>query len=146
MSTSRGISMIAALLAAPIVTLAQSVEGVWTLAEHASETSSPSEPLGLMILSDGYYSRVFVRTNEPRQLLGDAPTPEQQIESWTPFIANSGRYSLMGSTLTFQITVAKVVAAMGTEATAQVEFEGDSLWLTGMLEGEETRQRWIRAN
>ena len=134
------------MLVTPGVASAQSIEGVWRLAEYEGENVRPADPVGLMIVADGHYSRVFVRSEQPRQPVRDSPTPEQQFESWQPFVANSGTYTFDGSTLTFRVEVAKVVTAIGTSATAQVQFQGDSVWLTGTLEGDEARQRWVRVN
>ncbi len=134
------------LLVTPVVASAQSIEGVWQLAEYEGQDFAPTEPVGLMILADGHYSRAFVRSENPRQPVGDSPTPEQQMASWQAFIANSGRYTLDGSTLTLSIDVAKVAGVMGTTATAQVQFDGDAVVLSGLLEGDQSRQRWVRVN
>ena len=134
------------VLLAPVVTSAQSIEGVWRLAEHEGDAGTSAQPVGLMILSDGYYSRAFVRSENPRPAIPDSATSEQQFESWQPFVSNSGTYSLDGSTLTLRLEVAKVVGAMNTSSTAEVRFEDDSVWITGNLEGEDSRQRWVRVN
>ena len=89
------------------VASAQSIEGVWKLAEYEGENVRPADPVGLMIVADGNYSRVFVRSEQPRQPVGNSPTPEQQFESWQPFVANSGTYTFDGSTLTFRVEVAE---------------------------------------
>ena len=140
--------LVAVLLALPTLAAAQSIEGAWRLTEYESENYDSAAAHGLMIFADGHYSRVFVRANEQRHPLGQNPTPEQQFASWNPFVANSGRYSLSGSTLTLNIDVAKVVGAANGSVTMQVEFDGDALWLTGDgIEGAtNTRQRWVRAN
>ena len=140
------ILLLLAILATPAAASAQSLEGVWSLTEYESENLNPAEPHGLMIFADGHYSRVYVRSAEPREPLGDSPTPEQLVQSIGPFISNSGTYTLSGSTLTLQIDVAKVVGVIGSSATAEVEFDGNSIWLTGTLEGINGRQRWERVN
>ena len=135
------------LLAGPMAAAAQSIEGVWRLAEFESANlPAPTEVTGLMIFADGHYSRAFVRASEPRRPTDQSATPEEILAAWGPFIANSGTYTVDGSTLTFQVVVAKVPAAMRTSTTVEVRFEGDSLWLSGeSVEGAtDTRQRWIR--
>ena len=140
------VMLIAMMLLLPALASAQSIEGVWRLAEYESDNVSPAEPHGLMIFADGHYSRVFVRSADPREPVGDSPTPEQQVASWAPFIANSGTYTIEGATLTLQPTVAKVVGAIGNPMTAQVRFEGDSVRLSGVLEGADSQQRWERVD
>ena len=84
---------------------------------------------------------------EQRQPVGPDATAEEQFASWNPFIANSGTYTLEGSTLTLHIGVAKVAGVMGTSTTVEVEFDGDALLLTGDIEGATgSRQRWVRVN
>ena len=140
--------LVAVLLALPTLAVAQSIEGAWRLEEFESANlPSPAETPGLMILADGRYSRVFVRGREPRQPIGPDATPAEQLASWNPFIANSGTYTLEGSTLTLDIVVAKVAGVMGTSTTVEVEFDGDALLLTGDIEGAtSSRQRWVRVN
>ena len=53
------------------VASAQSIEGVWRLAEYEGENVRPADPVGLMIVADGHYSRVFVRSEQPRQPVGN---------------------------------------------------------------------------
>ena len=135
-------------LLAPQVAPAQSIEGAWQLAEYSSpDGPTYTEPASLMIFADGYYSRVFVRTNDTRQALSEASTDAARVATWTPFISNSGTYTLNGSTLTMEVAVAKQPSAIGTTTTLEARIEGNTLVLTGDAEGvAATTQRWVRAS
>ena len=99
----RRLTVLAVALVAlsPCTASAQSIEGAWRLAEYSSpDGPTYTEPPSLMIFTDGYYSRVFVRTNDTRQPLTEASTDADRVAAWTPFVSNSGTYTLSGSTLT----------------------------------------------
>jgi hypothetical protein len=97
-------------LAAVVITLmavstvpasAQSIEGAWRLAEYSSaDGPTYSDTESLMIFANGYYSRLFVRAVERRAPLSAESTDADRIAAWSPFVANSGTYSVDGSTLT----------------------------------------------
>ena len=130
------------------VARAQSIEGAWRLAEYSSpDGPTYTEPASLMIFADGYYSRVFVRTNDTRQPLTPASTDADRVAAWTPFVSNSGTYTVDGSTLTVLASVAKMPSTNRTPTTFEFRIEGNTLWLTGSAEGvADTTQRWVRAS
>ncbi len=132
----------------PCTASAQSIEGAWRLAEYSSpDGPTYTEPASLMIFADGYYSRMFVRTNDTRQPLTQASTDADRVAAWTPFVSNSGTYTLDGSTLTLLADVAKMPSTNRTPTTFQVQIEGNTLVLTGSAEGvADTTQRWVRAS
>ena len=116
----------------PCTASAQSIEGAWRLAEYSSpDGPTYTEPASLMIFADGYYSRMFVRTNDTRQPLTQASTDADRVAAWTPFVSNSGTYTLDGSTLTLLADVAKMPSTNRTPTTFQVQIEGNTLVLTG---------------
>ncbi len=132
----------------PCTASAQSIEGAWRLAEYSSpDGPTYTEPASLMIFADGYYSRMFVRTNDTRQPLTQVSTDADRVAAWTPFVSNSGTYTLDGSTLTLLANVAKMPSTNRTPTTFQVQIEGNTLVLTGSAEGvADTTQLCVRAS
>ena len=113
---------------------AQSLVGAWTLEE--AEITGGDNPRtfadrsGLMIFTATHYSQVYVTGNE-RPQLGENATDAERLAAFTPFIANGGTYTLDGSTLTLQLSVAKNPNAMNATRTSEVRFEGDdTVWFT----------------
>ena len=139
---------VALVALSPCMASAQSIEGAWRLAEYSSPAGPTyTEPASLMIFADGYYSRVFVRTNDTRQPLTEASTDADRVAAWTPFVSNSGTYTLNGSTLTMLAAVAKMPSTNRTPTTLEFRIEGNTLWLEGSAEGvANTTQRWVRAS
>lgn len=146
----RSLTVVAVALVAlsPCTASAQSIEGAWRLAEYSSpDGPTYTDPPSLMIFADGYYSRVFVRTNDTRQPLNEASTDADRVAAWNPFVSNSGTYTISGSTLTLLATVAKMPSTNRTPNTWEFRIEGNTLRLTGSGEGvADTRQRWVRAS
>ncbi len=135
-------------LLAPSVAVGQSIEGAWQLAEYSSPNGPTyTEPASLMIFADGYYSRVYVRANDPRQAVTETSTNAERVATWDPFVSNSGTYTFNGSTLTRRIMVAKQPSVIGTTTTLEARIDGNTLVLTGNSEGDTaTTQRWVRAS
>jgi hypothetical protein len=132
-----------AMTVLPALASAQTIEGAWRLAEYSSdggETVRNAE--SLMIIAGGHYSRLFVRTNETRE----TPTTDtERVAVWEPFVANSGTYTVSGSTFTFTPVVAKMPSASRSPVTLQFTVNGNELVLTGNAEGAtDTMQRWVR--
>jgi hypothetical protein len=139
-----GIGVLAAALS--ITTHAQPkgktpVEGVWRVAEIQTiggqnpGTVSNPQP-GLYIFTSGHYSVMTVNAAKPRTTVpfqGTNLTDAQKIalyDHWAPFTANSGTYTIKGSTLTTRPLVAKNEGVMqGAPQTREFKVEGTTLWL-----------------
>lgn len=138
----------------PAVTLAQSLDGVWTMAEivvgggkDEGRHTSDIQP-GLFFFTGSYYSRMFIRAWEPRPLLSEAPSDEERLAAYIPFIANAGRYELDGSVITFIPSVAKSPNRMAPDPiTMELVWDGDSYWLIGDSDSGDwkDRVRFVRA-
>lgn len=121
----------------PATALAQSLDGVWIIdeiivggGEDAGRHTDDVQP-NLFFFSGAYYSRMFLRGWEPRELMGENPTDEVRLAAYTPFVANAGTYELQGSTITFTPSVAKSPDRMAPDLLIQeIEWDGDSYWLT----------------
>ena len=147
---------IAALLflLCPAIALAQSLEGVWVIAEvvvgggeDEGRHTTDVQP-GLFFFTGSYYSRMFIRAWEPRPLLSEDPTDEERLAAYTPFIANAGRYVLQGSAITFTPSVAKSPNRMAPDPiTLELEWDGESFWLTGDSNAGDGKDRvhYVRA-
>ena len=130
------------VLLASAVASAQSVQGAWKRAEVVVKggpepgTNSSPQP-GLMIFTKGYYSEMFVPSDEARKDHAGTgfdytPTDAEKVRSYDSFVANSGTYEISGSKLTTHTIVAKNPNRMSEHLSTTYEFEleGDTLWLT----------------
>ena len=131
----RGLIAVAVALGAlyPCTTSAQSIEGAWRLAEYSSpDGPTYTEPAALMIFADGYYSRMFVRANEARQPLTAESSDADRVAAWTPFVANSGTYTVEGSAVTLLATVAKMPSTNRTPTTFEFRIGGNGIQKMGL--------------
>jgi hypothetical protein len=115
------------------------VEGVWKVAEiqvtgGGGSTTTPQP--GLYIFTRGYYSVMTVNADKPRAPLdfqAQVTADKDKIaryEHWASFTANSGTYTVKGTTLTTQPIVAKNEGVMkGPAQTREFKVEGTTLWL-----------------
>lgn len=101
--------------------------GGWIIAgwEAPSGREGPVPQRGLFVFSEsGHYSMMFV-IGEARAALPQDPTDADIAAAYGPFVANSGRYSVSGNTITYEAFVAKDpaymsrFAATGGEGNAQ---------------------------
>ena len=84
-------------------------------------------------------------TGNERPQLGENATDAERLAAFTPFIANGGTYTLDGSTLTLQLSVAKNPNAMNATRTSEVRFEGDdTVWFTFHPPGITVTQKLAR--
>jgi hypothetical protein len=117
------------------------VEGVWRVAEiqviggQNPQTMSSPQP-GLYIFTNGHYSIMTINADKPRTAIpfqDAAPTDKDKValyDHWAPFTANSGTYTVKGSTLTTKPLVAKNEGVMqGAGQTREFKIEGTTLWL-----------------
>ena len=115
------------------------VEGVWKVAEvqvTGGEGSTTSPQPGLYIFTRGYYSVMTVNADHPRtafDVQAQVTSDKDKIaryEHWAPFTANSGTYTVKGTTLTTRPIVAKNEGVMkGPAQTREFKMEGAALWL-----------------
>lgn len=120
----------------PVTVLAQSLEGVWIVdhvivggGEDEGDYTTELQP-GLFFFTKSHYSRMYVNGTEPRAVSGDVATDEERLAAADSFTANAGTYEVQGSTITFTRSVAKNPRAMGNSQLAELEWDGDTFWLT----------------
>lgn len=146
-----------AVASSPIT--AQSLEdldGTWIVSSWTNADGEvDSEPQrGLFIFAvtrddGGSYSMMYVNTEEPRPTYdGEQLTDAEKLAAYDSFVANSGRFTLEGSTLTWEAYMAKdpnYMAEWGENGqTAEVETDGETLTLSftsGVWDGLEATFR-----
>ena len=125
---------LAILVLSPLTSAAQSLVGAWTL-EQMEVTSGDnvgtfSSP-GLMVFTGTHYSLMWIRATEPRPQLREDDADADRLASLRAFAASGGTYTLDGSTLTAQVSLAPAPNSMNTSVSTGVRFEGDdTVWLT----------------
>jgi len=138
---SRTLKALITLIAFSTVLAAQTVpkkplEGVWKVVEsvvtgaNASKNANPQP--SLFIFAKTHYSMMLVSGTQPRALFkAEEPTNEEKVPAFDSFVANTGTYEVMGSTLTIRPIVARYPNFMaGGFDKYQFRIEGDTLWLT----------------
>ncbi len=138
---SRGLKALIMCTAVPTVLVAQTgtrkpVEGVWRVVEivvtgaDASNNASPQP--SLFIFTRHHYSQMWIRGTQPRALFkAEEPTDEEKIPAFDSFVANTGTYEVMGTTLTIRPIVARYPNFMaGGFDKYQFRIKGNTLWLT----------------
>ena len=124
--------------------------GGWVIASWQSTDgrvdSTPQR--GLFIFTEsGHYSIMYVPDDQPRpRWTGTAMTDAEKMAAYDSFIANTGRYSVQGSDITYEAYIAKnpnYMADFGTPAgnagTIAFTLQGDLLtlrFMTGNDAGE----------
>ena len=113
------------------------IQGAWLVTSITDTTGNESEAQpGLYIFTGTHYSIMFVRGAEERaEFAGSEPTDDESLSAYNAFIANSGRYQVVGDQLTIRAYVAKHPNYMGgfpdNKVTATVHIAGgDTLHLT----------------
>ena len=112
------------------------LEGAWKVvsinvtgpASAANTTVQPS----LYLFGDKHYSMMLVTGNQPRTLSArDSATDAERLAAYDSFIANTGTYEAVDSTLTIHPMVARdpnFMAGGADKYTFRVS--GDTLWLS----------------
>ena len=128
------------------------LEGVWKVVEiagtgaDASKNANPQP--SLFIFTRKHYSMMLVPGTQPRALFKSVieATNEEKISAFDSFVANTGTYGVMGSTLTFRPMVARYPNFMvGGSAEYEFRIEGNTLRLAGQATGPElTRLKLVR--
>ncbi|MDH3733892.1 MAG: lipocalin-like domain-containing protein [Gemmatimonadota bacterium] len=115
--------------------------GGWIVAEWewADGQDGPTPQRGLFLFTEsGHYSIMFV-IGDAREALVEEPTDADIAAAYNPFVANSGRYTVSGSTITYEAYVAKDPEYMsgfaptggdGNEQTMTFRMEDGALILT----------------
>jgi hypothetical protein len=111
------------------------VEGVWEI-EEVETVGGPDEgkivpQAGILIFTKQYYSSVRDTAVEPRPLWGTtSPTDAQLEESYKSFGADSGKYELTDSTITFRPIVCDMPDLMsGGSVTFDYQLTDDTFTL-----------------
>ncbi len=138
---SRTLKALITLIAFSTVLAAQTapkkpLEGVWKVVEsvvtgaNASTNTNPQP--SLFIFTKTHYSMMSVSGNQPRALFkAEQPTNQEKVPAFDSFVANTGTYEVMGSTLTIRPIVARYPNFMaGGFDKYQFRIEGNTLWLT----------------
>ena len=118
------------------------IEGVWKVTEvvvTGANASTNSSPLpSQYIFTKGHYSLITVNGTQPRTALEPAKDPANLTDAeklaryahWNAFSANSGTYTVSGTTITSRPLVAKNETVMtGPPAVREFKIEGNTLWL-----------------
>jgi hypothetical protein len=111
------------------------VEGVWEI-EEIETIGGPDEgkivpQAGILIFTKQYYSSVRDTAVEPRPLWGTtSPSDAQIVESFNTFGADSGKYELNESTITFRPVVCDMPDLMsGGSVTFDYQLTDDTFTL-----------------
>lgn len=121
----------------PATAMSQSIEGVWTVDEiiigggpEEGRHTSGIQPM-LFIFTKSHYSSMFVHGFEPRKLFDDDTTDAERLAAYDAVTANTGRYEIQDSKLTFVPSVAKAPNGMtGRSYTRDIEWDGNTFWLS----------------
>lgn len=112
------------------------LQGAWRIVEmKPAEGVSSINPAGLFLFASTHYSVMFSTTAEPRTTFAqpDAATDPEKLAAYNTFIANSGKYEIVGDTLIVRPVVSKNPNYMGGgEDRFVVRLAGDTLWLTSV--------------
>ena len=108
-----------------------SLEGAWKITEWVEKGKTYSNLPGLFIFTKGYYSTVFVMS-EQRPAVPRAKDPQNltdadkiaRFEQWRSFFAASGTYEIKGSTVSMRSLVAKSLWEMVRQTELAFEMEG----------------------
>jgi hypothetical protein len=101
---------------------------------NAGRNTTPQP--SLYIFTKEHYSMMRVNGTDARPLWEQGTTRANVTDadlrsSFIPFVANTGTYSVKGSTLTYRSMVALIPNSMQpTEYTLEFRTEADTLWLT----------------
>ena len=97
------------------------IQGGWTVAEYISaEGTSASNPPGMFLFANTAYSIMYSNQRTARATFADAdaPTDPEKLRAFDTFIANSGRYDLVGDTLVIHPVISKNPNYMGGDKTS----------------------------
>ena len=104
----RLLAVLTVLFVTPVVSSAQSIEGVWRMVEREVrgganpriESGSQVQP-SFLIYTEGYFMWSFLTGTGPRPFLGESPSDAQLIAVWQQYNTAAGTYELVDRTLTY---------------------------------------------
>lgn len=111
------------------------------------------QPGLFLFTATGQYSMMYVPGDEPRpRYEGESQTDAETLEAYRSFVANSGRYSVEGNTITYEAYVAKDpnymadwnLAEAGNAVTMTFSFADGRLtleWTSGRSQGTKATLR-----
>jgi hypothetical protein len=145
------VALLALIVGAFAPALGQTLRGTWKPVEVVIDSGADRgrhttdvQP-GLLIVTKGHYSLMFVNGFKPRPLPSDSATDEQLGLSFLPFTANAGTYQRKDSTIVFSPSVAKNPRVMAGRAfTMVVRVKGDTMWVRPVAGGPGTKATWVR--
>lgn len=153
----RLVTVLAVVLASPLMASAQSIQGVWRRVQLETEGGPnpgirQSEP-ALLIYTENYFMWTMVQGEGPRPMLppsGEA-TDTQIADAARRYTGISGTYEIDGSTITYTREVAWVpnnmVAPNNVQVREIVTLTDDTLETTGgrnQQTGARTVSRYVR--
>jgi hypothetical protein len=110
---------------------AADLEGAWIRLEgiNPQGVATPSLP-SIRTFVNGYYSWVQAPANRPN--VDSTSTAAQLRAVWGTVTANSGRYEVVGNTMTQRTTVDRVPANMSDDVfvTFAIRLAADTMWIT----------------
>ena len=126
-------SVLVAWVAVP--THPEGIEGTWLVT-----SDDESHQRGVFLFtSDGSYSMMFVRGDEPRGALGEDPTDSERLASAGELTANSGRVTIEGNEIRYEAYMANSAAYMSrwpdNDVTATFARDGDDRMTLTMANG-----------
>ena len=137
--------VLGAMIVCPPEALSQ-VEGAWIATgwESGGEAITPPQR-GLLVFTEHHYSIMFVVGNAPRaRYEGEALTDAEKLAAYDSFVANAGRYTIRGDTLTTMAYMAKDPNYMGDwEGTCASDGAcQNAVKLTIRLDGDVLHVQW----
>ena len=115
-----------------------SVEGAWTVSEWTIDGETiPAQP-GIFLFTSTHYSIFYVNQRDDRaqpvESRQGGMTDAEKVVAYDEFVANSGRYTIEGNTLTTRAYLAKNPGYMASWPENEVQYtvarDGDTLTLT----------------
>ena len=112
------------------------LEGAWSVVSISvtgpdSAANTMVQP-SLFLFDDRHYSMMRVTGNQPRTLAAaDSVTNAEKLAAYDSFVANTGTYEVMDSTITIHPVVARSPNFMSGGSDKYVfRVSGDTLWLS----------------
>ena len=112
------------------------LEGAWSIVSirvpGSDPAAGPAVQPSLYLFGDTHYSMMRVTGNQPRALAAaDSVTDAEKLAAYDTFIANTGTYEVVDSTITIHPVVARSPNFMsGGSDKYHFRVSGDTLWLS----------------
>lgn len=108
------------------------IDGTWKLTEMTVTENGVVTPIeslgtGILILSGGWYSHIWMESD---RLYSDPPTELEKLHAYDAFDASAGTYTLKNQQLTFDPQVARDPRSVGKPTSTMVKLEGDKMTRT----------------